>query len=45
MEHTDHSQSRLVILTKLATLATDKIPASAFDSAKAWRKYLEGRDE
>lgn len=45
LEHEDHSHARSVILTKLASLATDKIPASAFDSVKAWRKYLEARDE
>jgi hypothetical protein len=45
MEREDHSQARSVILTKLASLATDKIPVSAFDSVKAWRKYLEDRHE
>ncbi len=45
MEHKDRVQARSVVLTKLASLATDKVPASAFDSVKAWRKYLEGRHE
>jgi AcrR family transcriptional regulator len=45
MEHQDHMQARSVILTKLGSLATDKIPASAFASLRAWRKYLEGKHE
>jgi len=45
MDHKDHIQARSVILTKLGSLATDKIPVGAFASLKAWRKYLEGRHE
>jgi AcrR family transcriptional regulator len=43
MEHKDRTQVRSAILTKLASLATEKIPASAFESVKAWRKYLDSR--
>jgi AcrR family transcriptional regulator len=45
MDHNDHMQARSVIVTKLGSLATDKIPASAFESVRAWRKYLEGRHQ
>jgi AcrR family transcriptional regulator len=45
MDHNDQMQARSVILNKLASLATDKIPARAFDSVRAWRKYLERRHE
>lgn len=45
MEHKDHMQARSVIVTKLGRLATDKIPARAFDSVRAWRKYLKDRHE
>jgi len=45
MEHKDHMQARSVILNKLGSLTTDKIPASAFDSVRSRRKYLEGRHE
>ena len=45
MTHTDHTNARSAILAKLASLATEEIPASAFDSVRAWRKYLEGRHE
>jgi AcrR family transcriptional regulator len=43
MERNDNMQARSVIVTKLGSLATDKIPARAFDSVRAWRKYLKGR--
>jgi AcrR family transcriptional regulator len=43
MDHNDHMQVRSVIVTKLGSLATDNIPASAFDSLRAWRKYLDDR--
>ena len=45
MEHKDHMQARSVIVTKLGSLATDKVPASAFESLRAWRKYLEDRHQ
>ena len=35
MDHKDHMQIRLLIVTKLGSLATDKIPTSAFDSVRA----------
>jgi hypothetical protein len=31
------------IIGKLASLATEEIPASAFDSLKDWREYLQSR--
>ena len=39
----DHSDGRSAILTNLKSLATEKIPAKAFDSVKAWRRYLKTR--
>ncbi len=43
IEHKDRTRARSAILAKLAGLATEAIPASAFASVKAWRKYLEDR--
>ena len=43
MGHSDREKSRSAILHKLASLATDKIPDSAFESLRAWRKHLEDR--
>jgi AcrR family transcriptional regulator len=43
MEGEDRTQARSAILAKLASIATDEIPASAFASLKDWRKYLESR--
>jgi AcrR family transcriptional regulator len=43
MEGEDRTQARSAILAKLASIATDEIPASAFASVKDWRKYLESR--
>ena len=45
MDHKDHMQVRSVIVTKLGSLATDKIPASAFKSVRAWKEYLEDRHQ
>ncbi len=45
MEHKDRTQARSAILARLASLATEEMPASAFESVKAWRKYLESRPE
>jgi AcrR family transcriptional regulator len=45
MEHKDGTQARLAILTKLASLATEEIPEGVFDSVRAWRKYLDRRQE
>ncbi|MGA7383097.1 MAG: hypothetical protein WBX03_19760, partial [Terriglobales bacterium] len=42
-EHEDRTQARQAILAKLASLASDKIPASAFESVRTWTKYLEDR--
>ena len=44
LDHLDHSKARLAILAKLKSLATEKIPADAFDSVMAWRHYLGTRD-
>ena len=41
----DHSKARLAILAKLGALATEDIPATAFDSVRDWRRYLENRHE
>jgi AcrR family transcriptional regulator len=35
--------TRVVILRRLSSLATEKIPADAFDSLAHWRDYLENR--
>jgi AcrR family transcriptional regulator len=43
MTHTDKTDAPLAILTKLGGLATDEIPAKAFESVKAWKAYLETR--
>ncbi len=45
MTHMDHTNARSAILAKLRSLATDQIPDRAFESVKAWRKYLESRHE
>ena len=39
----DYSRARSVILTRFKSLATEKIPAEAFDSVMAWQHYLETR--
>jgi AcrR family transcriptional regulator len=44
LDHLDHSKARSAILAKLKTLATEKIPADAFDSVMAWRHYMGTRD-
>ena len=41
----DHSKARLAILAKLGALATEDIPATAFDSVRDWRRYLEDRHQ
>lgn len=43
LAHKDHSQARSAILTKLGSLATEDIPATAFDSVRDWDRYLESR--
>ena len=43
LDHLDHSKARSAILAKLKSLATEKIPADAFDSVMAWRHYLGTR--
>lgn len=43
--HENRDSARSAILVKLATLATDEIPASAFESVKGWRDYLKSRHE
>lgn len=45
MSHMDHTNARLAILAKLRSLATEEIPARAFESVKAWKAYLKNRDE
>ena len=45
MDHNDHMQVRSVIVTKLGSLATDKIPANAFKSVRAWKEYLKDRHQ
>jgi AcrR family transcriptional regulator len=45
MEGKDRTGARSAIVTKLGSLATDKIPAGAFASVTAWREYLESRRE
>lgn len=41
----DHSKARPAILEKLGSLATEDIPATAFDSMRDWNRYLEDRHE
>jgi AcrR family transcriptional regulator len=41
----DQSKARSAILTKLGSLATDDIPATAFESVREWDRYLESRHE
>lgn len=43
LEEEDGTQVRSAILAKLASMATEKIPARAFDSVEAWREYLGDR--
>lgn len=45
MTHTDHTDARSAILAKLASLATEEIPASAFESVGSWRSYLKNRTQ
>jgi AcrR family transcriptional regulator len=45
MTHTDRTYARSAILAKIRDMATEKIPADAFGSVKAWRAYLKHRDE
>ncbi len=45
LSHKDYTSPRSAVLAKLSSLATEEIPANAFDSVKAWRKYLESRHE
>jgi hypothetical protein len=39
----DNLSARSAILTKLKSLASDNIPEDAFDSVRAWRRYLKIR--
>ena len=39
----NRESARVVILRRLLGLATEKIPASAFDSLAHWCDYLENR--
>jgi AcrR family transcriptional regulator len=41
----DYPSARSAILTKLKSLVTEKIPAEAFDSVRAWRHYLKTRPQ
>ena len=41
--HKDFTSARSAVLSKIASLATEKIPASAFGSVKDWKRYLESR--
>lgn len=43
MEGEDRTQARSAILAKLASIASEEVPASVFTSVKDWRKYLESR--
>ncbi|MBI3476951.1 MAG: TetR/AcrR family transcriptional regulator [Acidobacteria bacterium] len=45
LEGKDRTRARSAIVSKLGSLATDKIPAGAFDSVKAWRKYLGSKHD
>ena len=40
-----YASTRSAILTKLKSLATEKIPAKAFDSVMAWQHYLKTRPQ
>jgi len=44
LDRVDYSHARSAILTKLKSIATEKIPPNAFDSVMAWRHYLGTRD-
>ena len=44
LDDTDHSKARVAILVKLKSLATEEVPADAFDSVTAWRLYLSTRE-
>ena len=41
----DKDSARSAILAKMAFIATEKIPTSAFDSLTSWRDYLESREQ
>ena len=43
MGYKNRGRVRSAILAKLGNVATDKIPAEAFDSVWAWRNYLAGK--
>lgn len=43
LAHRDYDEGRFAILQKLRSVATDKIPESAFASVRAWRKHLANR--
>ena len=43
MGYTDHNTARLTILAHLHALATEEIPARAFESVDAWQAYLKSR--
>jgi len=45
LAHRDHTRVRSAILTKLGSLATEAIPATAFESVEEWTRYLENRHE
>ena len=36
-------EARAALLGRLRELATDELPASAFESVGAWKEYLEGK--
>lgn len=39
----DHTQARSIILAKISSVATEQVPAKAFESVRDWGKYLENR--
>ena len=39
----DYGEARVAILQKLGSVTIDKIPHTAFESVRAWRKYLANR--
>ena len=41
----DQTKARSAILTKLGSLATEDVPATAFESVEEWDRYLEARHE
>lgn len=45
MRYKDRGRPRSAILSKLGSVATDHIPAKAFDSVRAFRNHLESRHD